>query len=308
MGGGRYSSLPNVSMCLNAGAMGRQDAESETLIPTFGGGFDVAHTLRAEGFDASEDGTGRGTPLVPVSVALRGRDGGATAEMGDEVAFGLRASGGGGDKPHVLAFSCKDSGQDVGEISPTLRAMGGSLPNGGGQVAVAFAIQAGALRTNPNSGPDGVGVQADHAYTLEARAEVQAVAIRTAQTGSNGWGINTDGVAYTLDSVTQAVGFAQNQRDEVRLMEVAGALAAEPGAKQQTYMQQGMAVRRLTPVECERLMGFPDSYTSIPWRKKPAEDCPDGPRYKALGNSWAVPCVAWIGRRIAAALQLRAAA
>jgi hypothetical protein len=60
MGGGRYSSLPNVSMCLNAGAMGRQDAESETLIPTFGGGFDVAHSLRGEGFDASEDGTGRG--------------------------------------------------------------------------------------------------------------------------------------------------------------------------------------------------------------------------------------------------------
>ena len=64
---------PPVSMCLNAGAMGRQDAESETLIPTFGGGFDVAHSLMGEGFDASEDGTGRGTPLVPVSVALRGR-------------------------------------------------------------------------------------------------------------------------------------------------------------------------------------------------------------------------------------------
>ena len=60
----------------------------------------------------------------------------------------------------------------------------------------------------------------------------------------------------------------------------------------------GMAVRRLTPVECERLQGFPDDYTQIPWRKKPASECPDGPRYKALGNSWAVPCVTWIGRRI----------
>jgi DNA (cytosine-5)-methyltransferase 1 len=59
-----------------------------------------------------------------------------------------------------------------------------------------------------------------------------------------------------------------------------------------------MAVRRLTPVECERLQGFPDGYTQIPWRKKPVSDCPDGPRYKALGNSWAVPVVAWIGRRI----------
>lgn len=61
----------------------------------------------------------------------------------------------------------------------------------------------------------------------------------------------------------------------------------------------GMAVRRLTPRECERLQGFPDDYTAIPWRKKPAADCPDGPRYKALGNSWAVPVVHWIGQRIA---------
>jgi DNA (cytosine-5)-methyltransferase 1 len=100
-------------------------------------------------------------------------------------------------------------------------------------IAVSFAIQAGALRTNPHSGPDGAGVQADHAYTLEARAEVQA---------------------------TQ--------------------------------------VRRLTPRECERLQGFPDGYTAIPWRKKTADQCPDGPRYKALGNSMAVPVMRWIGERI----------
>ena len=60
-----------------------------------------------------------------------------------------------------------------------------------------------------------------------------------------------------------------------------------------------MQVRRLTPVECERLQGFPDGYTNIPWRKKP--EAPDGPRYKALGNSMAVPCMRWIGERIQAA-------
>ncbi len=59
-----------------------------------------------------------------------------------------------------------------------------------------------------------------------------------------------------------------------------------------------MQVRRLTPVECERLQGFPDNFTRIPWKKKPAEECPDGPRYKALGNSMAVPCMKWIGERI----------
>jgi DNA (cytosine-5)-methyltransferase 1 len=57
-----------------------------------------------------------------------------------------------------------------------------------------------------------------------------------------------------------------------------------------------MAVRRLTPVECERLQGFPDNYTNIPWRKQP--ESPDGPRYKALGNSMAVPVMCWIGKRI----------
>jgi len=57
-----------------------------------------------------------------------------------------------------------------------------------------------------------------------------------------------------------------------------------------------MAVRRLTPVECERLQGFSDEYTNIPWRKQPT--APDGPRYKALGNSMAVPVMHWIGRRI----------
>ncbi len=61
---------------------------------------------------------------------------------------------------------------------------------------------------------------------------------------------------------------------------------------------QNMQVRRLTPVECERLQGFPDGYTAIPWRGKPAEQCPDGPRYKALGNSMAVPVMRWIGERI----------
>ena len=60
-----------------------------------------------------------------------------------------------------------------------------------------------------------------------------------------------------------------------------------------------MAVRRLTPVECERLQGFPDGYTAITWRGKPASECPDGPRYRALGNSMAVPCMRWIGERIA---------
>lgn len=69
-------------------------------------------------------------------------------------------------------------------------------------------------------------------------------------------------------------------------------------------VQYGMQVRRLTPIECERLQGFPDNHTLIGWRGKDAVECPDGPRYKAIGNSMAVPVMRWIGERIAAALPI----
>lgn len=146
-----------------------------------------------------------------------------------------------GQENAVLAFA-ENSRSEVrieggdGQIVGTLSA-GGGKP-GQGRPCVAHAIQAGALRENLASGPDGIGVQADHAYTLE----VQAV-------------------------------------------------------------QANSQVRRLTPRECERLQGFPDDYTLIPWRGKPATECPDGPRYKAIGNSKAVPVVRWIGRRLKAHLE-----
>jgi DNA (cytosine-5)-methyltransferase 1 len=115
---------------------------------------------------------------------------------------------------------------------------------------------------------------------------------------------------------TPAVAFAQNQRDEVREVDVPGALAAEPGMKQQTYrsvhptlaartsgpggqdeevhhMVLSPTVRRLTPLECERLQGFPDNWTDIPGNS-------DTQRYRQLGNAVAVPVVEWIMRRIAA--------
>jgi DNA (cytosine-5)-methyltransferase 1 len=57
-------------------------------------------------------------------------------------------------------------------------------------------------------------------------------------------------------------------------------------------------VRRATPLEWERMMGMPDNHTHVPWRNNPAEDCPDGPRYKAIGNSMAVPVMRWLGERI----------
>ena len=86
--------------------------------------------------------------------------------------------------------------------------------------------------------------------------------------GGNGMGAIQDGTAYTLTATDRHA------------------------------VSDGMAVRRLMPVECERLQGFPSGHTQIPWRGKPAADCPDGPRYKAIGNSMAVPVMRWIGQRI----------
>ena len=94
---------------------------------------------------------------------------------------------------------------------------------------------------------------------------------------------------------------AENSRQEVRLEggdgQITGALSSGGGKVGQGYpaAMVGMAVRRLTPVECERLQGFPDGHTDVPYRGKPASD---GPRYKAIGNSMAVPCMAFIGLRI----------
>jgi DNA (cytosine-5)-methyltransferase 1 len=185
----------------------------------------VAHSLRGEGFDASEDGTGRGTPLVPV------------------VAPTLRAGGNatGGNRPYgtdvdtcdslvPIAFDCKASGQNgfgVGEIASTMRGMGhdNSHQNGGGHLAVAF----------------------------------------------------------------------QSSQSGMRLVDSHATLDANNGSRRHNGVMHGSAVRRLTPTECERLQGFPDGYTNVPVRGKPAAD---GPRYKALGNSMAVPVMAYIGQRI----------
>lgn len=153
-------------------------------------------------------------------------------------------------------------------------------------------------------------------------------AVRTAQTSANGHGI-AENVSHTLDQANgQAIAFAQNQCGEVRASRIMGTLnqnsnasgrntpliayappiveqaisckwakgSSEPaGDEHHNLVAINRSVRRLTPIECERLMGFPDGYTAIEYRGKPA---PDSARYKALGNSMAVPVMRWIGERI----------
>lgn len=184
-----------------------------------------------------------------------------------------------------IAFSAKDHGGDATEeLSPTLRAGGhsGSHANAGVMPAVAYPINSDADRANSSAltpSPDaegrvrlrdpglGVGDAGDPMYTLQA-TKPHAVAM-----GFDAYNNDVTGeVAKTLD-VGQDYHHVPN-------------------------VMQSAAVRRLTPVECERLQGFPDNFTAIPWKKKPADQCPDGPRYKALGNSMAVPVMRWIGERI----------
>jgi DNA (cytosine-5)-methyltransferase 1 len=182
--------------------------------------------------------------------------------------------------------------REAGEVAPTVpsrRTAGGGLGTDldcdGGLIPYA----AGCL--SPGAHPGGYNGQDAHNDMLVAFDARQSDVI---QYGDKSGPLDTDG--YSV-----AVAFAQNQRDEVRLMNVAGALAGEPGMKQQTYVSGGMSVRRLTPLECARLMGFPDDYLDITYRGKPAAD---GNKYKALGNSMAVPVVRWIGQRIDSVCQL----
>lgn len=157
---------------------------------------DVTHTLRAEGFDASEDATGRGTPIVT---------------------------------------SCTP-----------LRASGAANANGAG-----------------------IGRDGDPSLTLDCDGSA-AVAFQASQSGMR----LGDGTHPTLDS--------------------------NNGSRRHHGALIGSAVRRLTPGECESLQNFPRGYTAIPWKKHGSDDCPDGPRYRALGNSMNCGVMAWLGRRIEA--------
>lgn len=148
------------------------------------------------------------------------------------------------------------------DVAPTIKSRWGT---GGGNIPiiqnVPFAIQ-GNLIGREKGGPERIGVSNENTMYTLTKADVHGVAIGSSETS--------------------------------------GTLRANPGSgwrsngtPVEAVAIQNMAVRKLTPVECERLQGFPDNYTNI------KENCPDGPRYKALGNSMAVPVMKWIGERIA---------
>ncbi len=216
-----------------------------------------------------------------------------------------------------------------GDTFPTLRS--GALP----AVAynVSFCDANGTRKDRPNGGL--YVTEADASKTVTAggtNAEtvvIDSVAIaeniigRQDHTGGNGVGAQEE-LAYTQNA-TGVMGVATmecvpldlrnatrdpNKKDEQNRQ---GVGVGEDGAPMNTITSASVpgagwqsTVRKLLPVECERLMGFPDNHTRISWKGKPEEECPDAPRYKACGNSMCVNVMAWIGRRIQAVEEVRA--
>lgn len=175
------------------------------------------------------------------------------------------------------------------------------------------AIQERAISENPDAGPDGVGARQDGAaYTLEARQVPQAVAFAHQAGGKQTTlGFSDDGACQTIGShqtpaVAQPIVLMERGRNgesnlETRSDGTSNAILTPNGGLGGMgvgAIAHGWQVRRLTPRECERLQGFPDDFTRIPYRGKPAEACPDGPRYKSMGNSMAVNVMQWLGERI----------
>ena len=203
----------------------------------------VTHSLRGEGFDASEDGTGRGTPLVPVAIPMH-----------DMVTRHAGTDGSG----HQVG---KGHGMGIGDNGDPMFTLGSD------RHAVAFVHQAG-------------GTQTTLGYDQERG---------TAPTLSK---CQTPAVAWSIMPQNSGKDYKARKVDVFQPLMAGGQTHGNQGGD---IIQSAMQVRRLTPRECERLQGFPDDYTQVPYRKKPAAD---GPRYKALGNSMAVPVMAWIGKRI----------
>ena len=263
------------------GGTGHGDFESETFI---------AHTLRAEGFDASEDGSGRGTPIVP--VAFPANLSGTQFASREDMSPALQAL-----NPTAVAFA-QNTRDEV------------RLQGGDGQISGTPAAEPGMKQTTyvaqcagpvvSSSAQRGGVPQADAAAEMPV-ADGFAFDLR----GRDG-GAMPEGPHDTANLRAASGGSSRSYVAQVAPTMTAGGdrprgdrpYGTHPDDAESLVAMQ-WAVRRLTPLECERLQGVPDNYTRIAWRGKPPEECPDGPRYRALGNSWAVPVVAWIARRIA---------
>ena len=293
----------------HGGAYSGQDAYQGKLIPTTVYETHPADSRVKEMGDVCQTVTSRwgtGGGNVPIAVQdVTGRD---KAQNGkgwndDGVSYTVDTHATQG-VVHAVSFEpgiTKREGNParvVHELSSTLRA-----DMGDNQVAVAYSIREDAKANNFSATELEVtpalqalrpSVQSHHAQTFIAEAvdvynqtiDGQVTATLTQACG----GTNTSGPKImSAQFVDTYNGTIQGDVSATMTADMAGPTHSGP------KIMQHMAVRRLTPVECERLQGFPDNYTNIPWKGK---DAPDSSRYKAMGNSMAVPVMKWVGQRI----------
>ena len=229
------------------------------------------HSLQGHPAPRREAGKGFAHPVAP-SLVSSGRGVGRTGETR-------------GQDP-VVAVHCPD-------VSPSLKARDFKGPSsdgdgdGDGAPLIAHALRGEGFNASEDGTGRGTPIIAVHGTQDPCTSTDTAFAL-----GRNSGQENA--VTFSIMPMNSGKDFKARETDVAQPIMAGGPVGGNQGG----YYIATNAVRRLTPRECERLQGFPDDFTAIPWRGKPADQCPDGPRYKALGNSMAVPVMVWIGRRI----------
>jgi DNA (cytosine-5)-methyltransferase 1 len=279
-----------VARCVTAGEMKRQDWETCNMVAQPVAFRETADCLTSaygtkwNGNASADNGSLFAAQPVAICTDMRGHGDGHTAPT-------LRAKETANDFAPMVAVA-----QPVAFAQNTRDEV--RLMNGDGSIVGALAAEPGMKQTCYVAQP--VATFAKTHKPMSATDAEGWSPVDAAPTVTHWPRDRSD--AGTDVAVVQPVGsFKPGQSAAARSIgyeaEVAPALEGGGGGNNKPAVHVAMQVRRLTPVECERLQGFPDGYTNIPWRKKP--EAPDGPRYKALGNSMAVPCMKWIGERIA---------
>jgi len=302
-----------IAGCSNGGGAngsGRTADDADSLVPV------ISPALKARDYKGpSSDGDGDGATLVPISF----KENMSTPSLGLDHSETLQA-----ENFHAVAFAQnqREEVRDLGDCSTALNLQGTHQQT---FVATPFTK---AKRAQSET-DDESWVAGDVAPTQSCfdQGDVRATTVVVNMGGDKGGSsVARDGSCFTLSTnESHAVLAFKESQSGCRIGSVHATLDANKGSRRMegvlafdTYnhltsdvsqtLQRGtstdqigaaaigMAVRRLTPRECERLQGFPDGYTDVTYRNKPASD---GPRYKALGNSMAVPVMAWIGKRIA---------
>ncbi|MCM7134847.1 phage N-6-adenine-methyltransferase [Enterobacter cloacae] len=289
---------PTLNQSNNIGGIG---ASNQELFSQRGSGLvsdsysDVSRTLLAKGNDSTAE------DLETYAVV------GSQTQYGDEIAGTLTARhdsspcadrgmnvlayGGGNTSGNIdVATACTAHGVRMDFDTETFAVHGTQDPdtnrelahtlgrnNGQENACIAFSYKDNGADATPDLSPTIRAGNHDKSHANSGQPPAIAYAFKAGQGAKAG-----------------GIGYAEEQSPTLT--------SASSGTNLAPAVMHGVAVRRLTPIECERLQGFPDNHTLIGWRGKDADECPDGPRYKAIGNSMAVPVMRWIGERIAAAL------